>query len=64
MKTGMVERTCPVCGQDNNCQHGNKNCWCNLVKIPKGLIDLIPEEKRGKVCICKACIDKYNMENE
>lgn len=53
------EKICPICGQDNNCQHGQGSCWCDTVKIPKYVLDLVPEDKRGKACICKSCIEKY-----
>ncbi len=51
-------RTCPLCGQDNGCTH-NKDCWCYGTTIPKGILDLLPEDKKGKACICKSCVDKY-----
>lgn len=52
------ERICPLCGEDNNCKH-NKDCWCVGVVVPKYIIEMIPEYKRGKACICKSCVDKY-----
>jgi len=58
-----MEKICPLCGQHNNCKHGEGGCWCEAVKIPKQLLDLIPDDKKGKVCVCKACIDKYNNKN-
>jgi hypothetical protein len=54
-----AEKICPLCGKDNNCQHGQGECWCNSVVIPKYIIDMIPEDKKGKACICKACLEKY-----
>ena len=56
----MDDKICPLCGQDNNCQSGNKDCWCKTVEFPEGIFDLIPEEKRGKACICLSCVNKYN----
>jgi len=53
------ERICPLCGKDNNCQHGKDNCWCNSITIPKYILDMVPDDKKGKACICKDCIDKY-----
>ncbi|EQB86736.1 hypothetical protein J2Z44_000317 [Clostridium punense] len=53
------ERICPICGKDNNCQHGNKDCWCNTIVVPKHVIDMVPEDKKGKACICRDCIEKY-----
>ncbi|WP_264849469.1 cysteine-rich CWC family protein [Clostridium omnivorum] len=54
------ERICPICGKDNNCQHGQGGCWCDNIKVPKQVLDLVPEDKKGKACICKACIEKYS----
>ena len=55
------ERICPLCGEDNNCQH-NKDCWCFQVPIPAYIVEMIPETERGKSCICKSCIEKYTKE--
>lgn len=51
-------RICPICGKDNGCTH-NENCWCFKTTIPKEIFELIPEDKKGKACICKSCVDKY-----
>jgi hypothetical protein len=58
MSVKGLERICPLCGQDNNCQH-NQECWCHTVKFPKQILDLIPDDKKGKACICKACLEKH-----
>ena len=54
------ERICPICGKDNNCHHGESSCWCSTIKVPKHVLDLVPEDKKGKACICKECIEKYS----
>ena len=64
MNSTSPERVCPLCGQDNNCQHNEATCWCASVKIPKYILDMIPEDKKGKACICKACLDRLQEENE
>ncbi|HEY8363624.1 MAG TPA: cysteine-rich CWC family protein [Tissierellaceae bacterium] len=51
-------RICPLCGQDNGCTH-NEDCWCFKTVIPKGIFELLPEDKKGKACICKSCVEKY-----
>ena len=56
-----IEKICPICGKDNNCQHGKADCWCNTVKIPKSILEMIPNDKKDKACICKSCIDKYSV---
>ena len=58
----LESRTCPLCGQDNNCQCHEKECWCYHIEIPKELLELVPEGKKGKACICKSCIEKYKGE--
>ncbi|HLS53016.1 MAG TPA: cysteine-rich CWC family protein [Tissierellaceae bacterium] len=55
----MEKTICPLCGGDNNCENRNA-CWCYKVVVPKELLELVPDDKRGKSCICKSCIDKYN----
>ncbi|WP_077367102.1 cysteine-rich CWC family protein [Anaerosalibacter sp. Marseille-P3206] len=54
-----TEKICPICGKGNNCQHGSKDCWCKHIEIPKYVLEMVPEDKRGKACICKSCIEKY-----
>ena len=53
------EKLCPLCGQDNNCKHGQSDCWCNIVEAPKYIIDMVPDDKKGMACICKSCLEKY-----
>ncbi|WP_207648319.1 cysteine-rich CWC family protein [Lutispora thermophila] len=31
----MDEKICPLCGNPNNCQHGEGTCWCENVAVPK-----------------------------
>lgn len=61
MINSKEEKICPLCGQDNECKHSNE-CWCFNIKVPQELLYRIPIEKRGKACICKSCIDKYNKD--
>lgn len=58
MGVNGLERICPLCGKDNNCQHG-PDCWCHAVEFPKHILDLIPDDKKGKACICKSCLEKH-----
>lgn len=57
-------RVCPICGQDNNCKHGQGNCWCETEEFPKYVLALIPEDKKGKACICKSCLEKLKNKGE
>jgi hypothetical protein len=57
---------CPLCGKSNAClsasgQLAGKSCWCSnpSIRFPQGLLDLVPEDKKRKACICKACVLKY-----
>ena len=54
------ESFCPICGKDNNCMaHLDEPCWCNNVKIPEELLDIIPNDKKHKACICLKCIQDF-----
>lgn len=53
------EKICPLCGEDNGCQSGEANCWCYDIEIPDYILKMVAEDKRGKSCICKKCIEKY-----
>jgi len=59
MNVKGLEKICPLCGKDNNCQHGQGGCWCDNVIFPQYIVDLIPDDKKGKSCICKSCLEKY-----
>ena len=58
---------CRICGKPNNCAYENGlshgSCWCEKVKVPKELMEQIPESLRGKACICKECIMNYKEKN-
>lgn len=59
---------CPICGKDNHCAYlsgkPHKECWCNTVEVPKEIFDLVPENKKGKDCICLDCVNKFKQENK
>lgn len=57
---------CPFCGGDNNCGTcvGDSSCWCTLVVVSVGLIQLLPENQRGRNCICRSCISMYEKSPE
>jgi hypothetical protein len=59
MSVAELEKVCPLCGKDNNCMHGEGECWCSKIIIPKHILEMVPDDKKGKVCVCKACIEKY-----
>ncbi|MBP2028434.1 hypothetical protein J2Z35_002235 [Acetoanaerobium pronyense] len=59
---------CPLCGQKNLCAFSlgqdPETCWCMTAEVPKELLSQVPDEKRGKSCICQSCIEKYKSELE
>jgi len=56
----ISETVCPICGKDNKCMaHTNEPCWCNDVEIPQELLELVPESKKKKACICLKCIQNF-----
>ncbi len=56
----MINNICPICYAENNCMaHSEKTCWCLKVKVPQELLDLVPEDKKRKACICLKCIEAF-----
>ncbi|GAA6173319.1 hypothetical protein NBRC116592_29890 [Colwellia sp. KU-HH00111] len=59
---------CPICQQDNNCGEtlacgtGACNtaavCWCNSdeVQFSAQVLNKVPDNAKGKACICKRCV--------
>jgi hypothetical protein len=35
---------------------GAETCWCFDATIPSEVIERIPADARGVVCVCKACV--------
>jgi len=53
-----------LCHTKNICQANTDNsCWCHDVIVPQKLLDLVPEKLKGKSCICRRCIEKFNNNN-
>ena len=56
-------RLCPLCGQANQCAMeveratGVKQppCWCTEASFGSALLAAIPQQARGKACVCAAC---------
>jgi Cysteine-rich CWC len=51
---------CPICGQPNDCVLARleslaEPCWCAKIEVSADAISKIPEEMRGKSCICHNC---------
>jgi len=56
----VYDESCPLCGATNECGVHSGDCWCFHTKVPQELRDRIPAELKGKVCICRNCVEKYN----
>jgi hypothetical protein len=53
---------CPLCGKPNECAQAGcsgtaADCWCMSVVIPAEVLAKVPEDKVGKVCICRRCAE-------
>ena len=48
---------CPLCGGPNECglAAGKSECWCFEAKIAPEVLERVPEEAKGKVCVCRGC---------
>lgn len=61
----MQKGICPICGKENNCAlvkgKPHSECWCNTTKVPKSLLDKVPEEQKKLSCICKECVLRETM---
>jgi len=60
-----MNNRCPLCGGLNSCAviEGKPidECWCKAVKIPQALLEKVPAELRGKVCVCQTCVIEFNQ---
>jgi hypothetical protein len=48
---------CPLCGADNSCgiAAGSTTCWCFDTPIPAEVIEQLPADRQGTVCVCPRC---------
>ena len=60
MSDALDPDRCPLCGNGNDCgmARGAETCWCFEATIPDELIERIPAEARGVVCVCKVCANE------
>lgn len=51
---------CPLCGEPNKCAFSlgkdPSTCWCMNIKVPNELLEQVPQEERGKNCVCEVCV--------
>ena len=58
---------CPLCGADNRCAmeigratgQPQAPCWCVSASLDPALLNRIPDEARGKACVCSACVARF-----
>ncbi|WP_442603947.1 cysteine-rich CWC family protein [Paenibacillus sp. KN14-4R] len=58
-KRQVDEKKCPLCGENNRCGVYDGDCWCFHIKVPLELRERISEAQRGKVCICRQCVEEF-----
>ena len=53
---------CPLCGKPNECAvaagRDPESCWCMTATMTPSALASIPNEARGKVCICVRCASR------
>jgi len=55
---------CPLCQQSNLCAvNASEPCWCVSSNIKPELLERVPTALSKKSCVCKKCIDRFNLEN-
>jgi len=60
MDAMTLPQTCPICGEPNACAlvacgTMDAPCWCRSVVFPAELLAQVPEDLRGRRCICARC---------
>jgi len=62
-ENNLDKKICPLCGKPNDCHMENgkdpSTCWCNEVKMPEGIFELLPEGAQRKACICRSCVESF-----
>ena len=50
---------CPICGEPNDCSmatsDGAVDCWCYSAEISDDVLERVPADRRGLVCVCARC---------
>ncbi|WP_413111729.1 cysteine-rich CWC family protein [Thaumasiovibrio sp. DFM-14] len=66
MNAKLDPTACPLCGESNVCaNHASSgkttSCWCKdpSLTFSQPLFLDIPLELKGKACVCKSCVLKY-----
>ena len=58
---------CPLCGEPNNCVPAMQGkfgaeCWCTSVTVSQKALARIPDELKGKACLCRACATRQEAD--
>ena len=58
----MPAPVCPLCGGANECAVAaacdfDTPCWCRGVTFTAELLASVPEEMKGRACICRRCAE-------
>ena len=58
---------CPLCGKPNECAiaagRDPESCWCMTATISPSALASVPQEAKGKVCICATCASRPTTED-
>jgi len=60
---------CPLCGGPNECRlcspvAAKGQCWCVQVDFPAELLARVPEDLRNRACVCRSCVEKFQLEKK
>ena len=63
MLTPFQELRCPICGTPNECSAAltgsfSELYWFSSIQFSSHVLALVPDSKRDKACICRACATK------
>lgn len=56
----LNEPACPACGGPNGCAVAASgrfevDCWCKTATFSAELLARVPDHRKNKACICRAC---------
>jgi hypothetical protein len=65
----LPNEICPLCGGPNGCIPAaggsfDMPCWCAGVTVDPAALARVPEDARGRACLCRACATGVHDEGE
>jgi hypothetical protein len=68
----LAANVCPICRKANQCAmelakltgKPVEPCWCVDVAFDQSLLDSVPDDAKGKACICFACASSARFDNK